>query len=272
MHFSAALEIESSSKTNMHIDDNRYLRELVEQLKPLDSAALWNDFSARDDLPPLNFSFEASAVYSSNIEGNTIDLDSFMNSKRDRKSRAFKAKERKEIETLVEAYRFARNHALSEKNLLKAHGILAKPLLPKSQQGKYRDQLMFVYSQYGIEYAAVEQELVPQKMQAVFEDLSSLKRQSQDAASVFYHASLAHLVFGHIHPFQDGNGRVARLLEKWFLSSYLGKRAWQIPSERHYKEQVAEYYKNIKIGLNYHELNYDLCVPFLTMLVKSFRG
>lgn len=253
----------------MHINDKRYLKKSLKQLKPLDPAALWRDFAARDDLPPLAFSFEASAVYSSNIEGNTIDLDSFMNSKLDRRSRAFKAKERKEIETLVEAYRFARKHALSEKNLLKAHGILAKPLLPKSQQGEYRDQLMFVYSQYGIEYAAVEPELVPQKMKEMFEDLRSLKRQPQDIASVLYHASLLHLVFVHIHPFQDGNGRTARVLEKWFLSSYLGKRAWQIPSEQYYKEHLAEYYKNIKIGLNYHELNYDLCVPFLTMLVKS---
>lgn len=256
----------------MHIDDKRYLRKLLKQLKPLDPARLWSDFAARDDLPPLTFSFEASAVYSSNIEGNTIDLDSFMNSKLDRRSRAFKAKERKEIETLVEAYRFAKKHALSEKNLLKAHGILAKPLLPKSHQGKYRDQLMFVYSQYGIEYAAVEPELVPQKMREVFEDLSSLKQQSQNVASVFYHAALLHLVFVHIHPFQDGNGRAARLLEKWFLSSYLGTRAWQIPSEQYYKEHLAEYYKNIKIGLNYHDLKYDLCVPFLTMLVKCLRA
>jgi Fic family protein len=255
----------------MHTDDRRYLRESLKQLKPLDSAALWSTFAARDDLPRLTFSLEASAVYSSNIEGNTIDLDSFMNSKLDPKSRAFKAKERKEIETLVEAYRFARRHALSEKNLLKAHAILAKPLLPKARQGKYRDQRMFVYSQYGIEYAAVEPELVPEKMQELFEDLKSLKRQPQDAASVFYHASLLHLVFVHIHPFQDGNGRTARLLEKWFLSSYLGKRGWQVPSEQYYKEHLAEYYKNIKIGLNYHELNYDLSVPFLRMLVKSLR-
>lgn len=253
------------------MNDKRYFREWLEQLKPLDPAALWSDFLARDDLPPLTFSFEASAVYSSNIEGNSIDLDSFMNSKLDRKSRAFKAKERKEIETLVEAYRFAQKHMLSEKNLLKAHSVLAEHLLPKAQQGKYRDQRIFVYSQHGIEYAAVEPELVPQKMQELFEDVRSLKRRSQDVDSVFYYASLLHLVLVHIHPFQDGNGRAARLLEKWLLSSYLGKRAWQIPSEQYYKEHRAEYYKNIKIGLNYHDLDYDLCVPFLTMLVKALR-
>ena len=252
----------------MHVSDKRYFKEWLKQLKPLDPAALWSDFLARDDLPPLTFSFEASAVYSSNIEGNSIDLDSFMNSKLDRRSRAFIAKERKEIESLVEAYQFAQKHVFSEKNLLKAHSILAEHLLPKAQQGKYRDQRMFVYSQQGIEYAAVEPEFVQQKMQEIFVDVRSLKRQAQDTASVFYYASLLHLVFVHIHPFQDGNGRAARLLEKWMLSSYLGKRAWQIPSEQYYKEHRAEYYKNIKIGLNYYELNYDLCVPFLTMIVR----
>jgi len=255
----------------MRTTDKRYFREWLKQLKPLDPGKLRKDFLARNDLPKLTFSLEASAVYSSNIEGNSIDLDSFMNSKLNRNGRAFKAKERREIETLVDAYRFAQKHVLNEKNLLKAHAILAAHLLPKAQQGKYRDQLMFVYSQHGIEYAALEPEFVPEKIQEVFEDLKSLKRQSQDVASVFYYATLLHLVFVHIHPFQDGNGRAARLLEKWFLSSYLGERAWQIPSEQYYKERRADYYKNIKIGLNYYDLNYDLCLPFLTMLVKSLR-
>lgn len=91
----------------MRTTDKRYFREWLKQLKPLDPEELWKDFLARDDLPKLTFSFEASAVYSSNIEGNSIDLDSFMNSKLNRNGRAFKAKERREIETLVDAYRFA---------------------------------------------------------------------------------------------------------------------------------------------------------------------
>jgi len=182
----------------MRISNKRYFGDWLKQLKPLDPAALWSDFLARDDLPPLTFSFEASAVYSSNIEGNSLDLDAFMNSKLNRTGRAFKAKERREIETLAEAYRFARTHVLNEKNLLKAHAILAEHLLPKAQRGRYRDQRMFVYSQRGIEYAAVEPQFVPDKMEEVFDDLKSLKREPQDARSVFYYASLLHLVFVHI--------------------------------------------------------------------------
>ncbi|HZS09656.1 MAG TPA: Fic family protein [Blastocatellia bacterium] len=253
----------------MRVADKQYYRAWLKQLKPSDPLALWSRFVAVNKLPPLTFSFEAAAVYSSNIEGNSMDLRAFLESKAGRPSRLFRAKERKEIEALVEAYRFARNHALNEKNLLQAHALLAKPLLPKPHQGRYRNQLMFVYSQYGIEYAAVEPEFVPEKMRELFDDLKVIGKSGPDVRSVFYFASLLHLVFVHIHPFQDGNGRAARLLEKWFLARHLGKTAWQIPSEQYYKEHLPEYYRNIKIGLNYHTLNYDLCVPFLTMLAKS---
>ena len=33
----------------------------------------------------------------------------------------------------------------------------------------------------------------------------------------FVQASLLHLLFVSIHPFQDGNGRIARLLHSWIL-------------------------------------------------------
>ncbi len=254
---------------SFQISDKRYLQPWLKALKPLRPEKLWQRFAALDNLPTTTFSVEASAVYSSNIEGNTIDLDSFMNSKLGRQKSRFKIKERKEIEKLVEAYRFAQKHALNEKNFLRAHGILSKPILPRSQQGKYRDQAVFVYSQYGIEYAAIEPQFVSEKMNALFDDITAVIKTKTAVSELFYHAALSHLVFVHIHPFQDGNGRAARLLEKWFLATRLGAKAWKIPSEQYYKEKRPEYYENIKAGENYYFLNYDLCVPFLTMLPRA---
>jgi len=37
--------------------------------------------------------------------------------------------------------------------------------------------------------------------------------------SELFFAALIHLVFVKIHPFDDGNGRAARLLEKWFTGN-----------------------------------------------------
>lgn len=251
----------------MDVDDMTYYRRWRAALRGLDPSKIWRQFSSQEELPPLDFSNQVSAVYSANIEGNSIDLNSFLRGQTAR----FKAKEREEIEDLIEAYEFAQSYALTEKNLLTAHGTLASTLLPRKSLRKYRDQMVYVYSRAGMEYAALEPEYVPEVMKEMFSDIRSLKQSKLSVAEALYHAALIHLVFVHIHPFMDGNGRAARLLEKWFLASHLGRGAWQIPSEAYYKENLAAYYKGIKIGLNYYTLNYDLCVPFLTMLPKSLK-
>ncbi len=88
---------------------------------------------------------------------------------------------------------------------------------------------------------------------------------------VFYFASMIHLVFVNIHPFVDGNGRATRLLEKWFLASKLGKKGWNIESEKNNFLNRNKYYENLKLGGNYHVINYDLCLPFLLMLPDSLK-
>jgi len=233
----------------------------MEALRPNTPAAQWEAFTEQGDLPAVRFAFQASAVYSSNIEGNTLDLNSYMRSKM-RGGTGPKAKEQQEIDELVTAYEFARGHALTEKNLLKAHGILSRSILPKSQRGAYRDGRMFVFDSRGIIYAAVEAEHVSAEMRTFFEDVQQLRRGDMTTDEAFYHAALMHLVFVHVHPFEDGNGRTARLLEKWFLASHLGAGAWQIPSEEYYWRHRPEYYQAIRLG----------CVPFLTLLPKALAG
>lgn len=253
----------------MDVTDGRYFQRWLKALRTNKPDRLWREFLSQEELPSLDFSNAVSAVYSASIEGNSIDLNSYLRSKFRGQNIRFKPKEREEIELLEDAYDFAQTHALTEKNLLIAHGVLATNLLPKSSLGKYRDQMVYVYSRAGMEYAALEPDYVPEAMRELFAGVRALKRSTLSVASVFYHAALIHLVFVHIHPFMDGNGRAARLLEKWFLATHLGREAWHVPSEVYYREHLAAYYKNIKLGLNYYTLNYERCVPFLTMLVKS---
>jgi Fic family protein len=75
-----------------------------------------------------------------------------------------------------------------------------------------------------------------------------------------------------IHPFNDGNGKTARLLEKWFLSTILGENAWYIGSEHYYYNNLQAYYHNLRrVGLLYEELDYEKAIPFLLMLPSCLK-
>jgi Fic family protein len=75
-----------------------------------------------------------------------------------------------------------------------------------------------------------------------------------------------------IHPFQDGNGRTARLLEKWFLLQKIGQKAVAVQLEKNYYRNIKDYYKNIrKLGLEYHELDYGKSLDFLLMTVNGIE-
>ena len=254
----------------MRIIEDEYLHQYNELIgNQIDKLVELFDFAEKST--DLGYKTQASAVYSSNIEGNSIDLNSYMNYKLSQEK--FKPqKEIQEIENLVSAYEFAQSNPLTEKNFLQCHRIFAKTLVIKSKQGKYRNEKVGVFGQSGLVYLAIEPELVKETMRDFFDDLGALLKKELSRSEAFYFASLIHLKFAHIHPFRDGNGRAARLLEKWFLTEKAGKDFWKLSSEKYYREHQMDYYANINLGVNYYELNYNKCIPFLLMLPKSLEN
>lgn len=215
----------------------------------------------------FDFLVQTSSVYSSNIEWNTLDINTFMNYSISIKKS--KNKEIEEIESLIKAYNFAKENKLSEENFLKTHKISSKTILINSKRWKYRDEKVWVFWSKWMIYLAIEPEFVKEKMNLLFSDIEYLLKSDLTLEETFYYASLIHLVFVHIHPFTDWNWRTARLLEKWFLTSKLWKDFWKIESEKYYKENRQKYYDNINLWVNFYELDYWKSLPFLNMLVKS---
>ena len=248
----------------MEITDKKYYKKYIEQIgKEVPNLIEQYDFTNKNG--DFSYLTKASAVYSSNIEGNTIDLNSFMNY--DLNKRKFQpTKEIEEIENLIKAYESAQKLKLTENNTLECHNILSKTLLIKSKRGEYREEPVGVFSKSGLVYLAVEPEFVKKEMKTFFDDIAKLLSEELNEQEVFYHASLIHLKFAHIHPFMDGNGRTARLIEKWFVAEKLGHVFWKIPSEEYYKNHLNEYYNTINLGVNFYELNYDKCIDFLKFL------
>ncbi len=216
----------------------------------------------------LSYSVDSSAVFSSNIEGNNIDLNSYMNQKMV-KSKFKNTKDLAEIDNLVKAYNFAQEKPLTEENFLEVHRILAKSILIKSKLGLYRDDRMGVFSTSGLVYVAVEPEKLPEAMKLFWKEFDEISSRNLTDNETFYFASFFHLRLAQLHPFFDGNGRIARLVEKWFLSMKFGKKAWVIPSERYYKENRAEYYEKINLGVNFYELDFSKAIDFLNLLPQS---
>ncbi|MFW6248408.1 MAG: Fic family protein [Bacteroidota bacterium] len=253
----------------MRITERKYLDTYKKSIGN-EISKLIKNFDISENRGGFEYLTKASAVYSSNIEGNSIDLNSYMNYEMN-KDKVKAGKEIKEIEDLIEAYEFAQTNNLNERSLLNCHKIFSDTLLIRSKRGKYRIEQVGVFGKTGLAYMAVEPEFVKKEMKLFFQDLSVLISSALNEIEVFYFASLIHLRFAHIHPFRDGNGRAARLIEKWFVAEKLGHNFWKMPSEEYYKNNQARYYETINLGVNLYELNYDKCIEFLEMLPNCLK-
>ncbi|WP_198652048.1 Fic family protein [Chitinophaga deserti] len=241
-----------------------------------DEQALSEAFNALVDAEISNagFSFYTSvaSVYSSKIEGADIELDSYIKHKRF--GVKFQPDYTRKIDDLYATYQFIKDAPFDRATLVDAHKLLTRHILPASTQGKFRNQNMYVTTADGrIEYVAASPFSVVTEMEKLYADITTLQAAQLSITETFFFASMIHLVFVKIHPWADGNGRSARLLEKWFLAVKLGEKAWFVQSEKYYYEHHRAYYDNIRaLGLEYETLDYSKAGPFTRMLTAAVMG
>jgi Fic family protein len=256
----------------MNIINNKYFKQYQSQLSVDCNEALKQIKEIDLTLTSFTFYTSVAVISSSKIEGEQIEPDSYVKHKI--QDIEYLPELVEKPNDLFEAYLFAKDTKLTKDNFLQVHLIFSTHLLPQKYRGVYRrnEMLLMEHKTGRIQYEAAPFAVLDAEMNNLWESIDRLISDSLSTEELFYYASFIHLAFVNIHPFNDGNGRAARLLEKWFLAQKLGDMAWYIQSEKYYYHHVDSYYKNLnRLGMSYEKLDYQKSDLFLQMLPNAIN-
>ncbi len=144
-----------------------------------------------------------------------------------------------EVKNAYEAYnKISEINPYSIKDLKLVHGIMT--FLTVKESGQFRSHGEGVYDGDKCIFVAPSEKLVPELMEQLF----SWMKTSKDTIHPLILSSVFHYEFLFIHPFTDGNGRMARLWQSALLSEW--KEIFEyVPIESLIKQYQDEYYKVI---------------------------
>lgn len=179
-----------------------------------------------------------SALYSARIEGNDLSLEEVLNNP---------SRNQKKIEVfnILKAQGFVLDRGqkdLAIKDILTLHRLVLENLYPKSDLGQFRGEAEAIYNAAGI---AIYLAPPPRQIKSLLERLIKFVNVGKEAIVVLK-ACLAHYSFEKIHPFQEGNGRVGRLLLQLILRKYKYHLRGLLNLEEYLDNHRSEYYRSLE--------------------------
>lgn len=213
------------------------------------SAAIVSALRAVPSSPKLKVKLIRDAlgrdVHSSTwIEGNQLSLAQVA-AIVDGKDVVAESKQKKEVKNCVEVLRWIIKHnyaALTSTKILMLHARMMNDLLSPDRCGKWRKVQNYVVNAKG---QVIDTPPAPKMVPSLMRELIFwVAASSEDHAVV--RTAVFHHQFVKIHPFVDGNGRMARALSQWTLIQGGYDPSYSLGVDEYFAADKAKYYQMIR--------------------------
>jgi Fic family protein len=177
-----------------------------------------------------------SSLFSARIEGNPLTLPEVESGQNDEKSLHLQ-----EIENIVLAYTYLDEHAeepVTKTILTDIHRLVMRGITGSA--GQLRTEESAIFNRAGI---AVYLTPAPAKISPLLDELIAWLNDNPTAPPIA--ASVSHIWFEKIHPFDDGNGRVGRLLSTLLLKKSGYDFGGIVPFEEYLDNHRQAYYDTL---------------------------
>lgn len=161
-----------------------------------------------------------------------------------------------------------RSHTITEENLFRLYQMTIGDFLPEE------DRLLpghwYRYDGVTVIDGKTEHTGLPwQKLPAYMKELMAFAAEKA-AQNDLIKAAILHFGLAYLHPYFDGNGRMARLLHLWYLVQQGYSSALFVPMSRFVEESCARYYKAYTRVEQNQQISGVLDVtPFLVYFAES---
>lgn len=182
---------------------------------------------------------EEEIVATSAIESIDFNRDSVRNIM---KGLAPKDEEESRIFGFKQGFEFIsnKNNKITEENIYKLYMMSIGNFLDdedKLKQGNYyRNDTVFVMS-HKVEHSGIDHKKLPEYMK-LFVDFAN----TNDKINDLLKATMLHFYIAYLHPYFDGNGRMARLIHMWFLIQKGYETTLFVPFSSYIEKSRKKYY------------------------------
>lgn len=194
---------------------------------------------------------ERNAHSSTSIEGNILSLAQ-VSSLSENREIAANWRQKQEVINYLEALRWIikrKKVLINKAHLLRLHATITKKLLADEKSGSFKKKQNYVVNEKGIVvYTPPAPKETPRLIEELLEWAKKRETHPIIKSAIFHHQLV------NIHPFPDGNGRLARLTSQWMLYQYDFDPYHIFPLDDFFAGDRKRYYEKIQQA---RELDYD---------------